>query len=125
MFQGLNNTLSVLRPTESAAADSVGGLVVSAEPVVYANVPCRVSGAAGGTRREQAMGVDLARAINVVVWPATYVIQQNDIVIPASGALAGRRFLVRDIRESSLPRTHPKSHVSLTCERVDSARTDQ
>jgi hypothetical protein len=127
MLQGMNNSIDVIRRTEGVD-DAVGGLVNSGEATVYAGLLCRVDNPRG-SRREAMMGIDLARAVAIVVAHAQpqgviqFDIRPNDLVLVKQGPFAGKRFLVRDVREDSLGRSHPRAHVELTCERVESARS--
>jgi hypothetical protein len=122
-IQGLNNLLTVIRPTEGVL-DAVGGATIS-EAVVYSQVMCRVSNPTPATRNEQIEGLDYSKAIQIVVYPANYAIKGSDIVIPSLGSHANQRFIVVQVKRDSLPPTHPNAHIELTCERVDEARKKQ
>src|SRR3990167_10044507 len=112
VIHGLNNKLTGYRPLYGPD-DAVGGAVQTGTSTVYRNVLCRVDNPRG-SRREQMMEIDIARAVNIVVWPATYVFQVQDEVEIESGRFADQRFLVFDIKEDSLVPTHPNAHIELT-----------
>lgn len=123
MLQGLNNKLTCYRDLYGPD-DVVGGASVTGSSQVYANVLCRVDNPRG-TRREQMMEIDIARAVNIVVWPATYVFKVQDEVEIAKGRFAGRRFRVVDVKEDSLIQaTDQNAHIELTAVRVEYGRTE-
>lgn len=119
-MQGLNVSITIYRATQ-LADDEAGGSQRSA----YAQVTtCRgriANRAPTLEMRAQGLGADLF--YDAAIQPATLDVRENDMVIPTSGPLAHRRFLVTGVQQPSLEFFQsPRAHLKLQLERWDEGK---
>jgi len=116
-MQGLNIHIDIYERAQGAD-DAVGGSVRS-DDLRYGNVRARISNPRQ-SRLLLEQGFEARHMHEVIIYPAApYTgVQEEDIVVPQDGALAGARLRVKGVQFMSLRPNTPRSHIQLSCERI-------
>jgi hypothetical protein len=115
-MMGLNSTINIIARAQQTD-DTVGGSV-RADATRYAGVRARISQPRPAQLLMQ-QGFEVVDTYEVIIYPDRYpAIQSEDIVTPLDGQFAGARLRVQTVEHSSLPPSHPRSHMQLFCKRV-------
>ena len=122
MIQGLNITVDIQRRT-AGVDDDIGGAVTTTATVFF-NVRARISNLKPSDE-QRIQGIEVTKMFTCHIWPATIDIQEHDLVVPNKGPHKDKVFLVKGVRKDSLFDENPRSHISVSLERTEQARSLQ
>lgn len=116
-MRGLNTLVDIYERAQGAD-DAVGGSVRT-DNLRYGNVRARVSNPRQ-SRLLLEQGFEARHIHDIIIYPAQghTGVQEEDIVVPQDGALAGARLRVKGVHLMSLRPNTPRSHIQLRCERL-------
>lgn len=122
MLKGLNTTIDIYRRNASAD-DDIGG-AVRTEDIVYRSVNARIDTVPPSVQARE-IGIETPRLAVALIWPASYTIYEDDVILPLSGPFQSIQFRITGVRyDSVLPyKRGSKAHLELDLVRVDRGRS--